>query len=183
MRPLKKVIEELPGIEGLEKPVVLLLTGEGKGKTTAGIGQVVRAAGRGYKCAVLHFLKGVKVGEDYALERLGVDVFFSGPDHFIDVYNPKEEEKELVRKFWEEMRGRLGEYDVVLLDEFNLTVFSRIIAAEEIKPLIEKTPPYLLILVGRRAPPELVELASVASEVRLIKHHYPKVGAMRGLEA
>lgn len=183
MRSLKKVIDELPGLEELKKPVVLLLTGEGKGKTTSGIGQIVRAAGRGYKCAVLHFLKGVKVGEDYALERLGVDIFFSGPDHFIDIYNPTDEEKQQVKKFWDEMKPKLKDYDVVLLDEFNLTVFSRIIAAEEIKPLIEKTPPYLLILIGRRAPPELVELASVASEVRLIKHHYPKVSAMRGLEA
>jgi cob(I)alamin adenosyltransferase len=170
-------------MEELKEPVVLLLTGEGKGKTTSGVGQVVRAAGRGYKCAVLHFMKGVKVGEDFALERLGVDVFFSGPGHFMDVYKPEEEDKATIRKFWEEMKPKLPEYDVVLLDEFNLAVFSRIIAAEEIKPLLKKTPPYLLILIGRRAPPELVELASVASEVRLIKHHYPKVSAMRGLEA
>ncbi|MBR9680508.1 MAG: cob(I)yrinic acid a,c-diamide adenosyltransferase [Candidatus Altiarchaeota archaeon] len=183
MRSLKEVIEELPKLEELEKPVVLLLTGDGKGKTTAGIGQIVRAAGRGYKCAVMHFLKGVKVGEDYALEKLGVDVFWSGPEHFIDVYNPKEEEKQMVRDFWEKMKLKIREYDVVLFDEINLAVFSRIILAEELKPYAEKVKPYLLILVGRKAPPELIELSSVASEVKLIKHHYPKVGAMRGLEA
>jgi len=183
MRSLKEVIEELPKLEELKKPVVLLLTGDGKGKTTAGIGQIVRAAGRGYKCAVMHFLKGVKVGEDFALEKLGVDVFWSGPEHFIDIYNPKEEEKEMVREFWEKMKQKISEYDVVLLDEINLVAFSRIILPKDLKPFTEKTKPYLMIWAGRKAPSELIELASVASDVKLIKHHYPKVGAMRGFEA
>lgn len=183
MRSLKEIIEELPKLEELQKPVVLLLTGDGKGKTTAGIGQIVRAAGRGYKCAVMHFLKGVKVGEDFALEKLGVDVFWSGPEHFIDVYNPKREEKEMVREFWGKMKEIIPNYDVVMLDEINLAAFSRIIMPEDLKPFTEKTKPYLMIWAGRKAPPELIELASVASDVKLIKHHYPKVGAMRGLEA
>ncbi len=181
MRSLKDVVENLPRINDQGEPVVLLLTGEGKGKTTAGLGQILRAVGRGYRCAVFHFMKGVKAGEDAALEKLGVDVYWSGPDHFMDVYDPKPEERKLIRKFWEEVKGKLREYDVVFLDEFNLAVFTGILSPDDLKEVLD-VPPYLIILGGRRAPPELVELASVASEVKLLKHHYPKVGAMRGFE-
>jgi len=183
LRSLKEEIDNLPSMKEREEPIVLLLTGEGKGKTTSGIGQVVRAVGRGYKCAVVHFLKGVEVGEDKALRKLGVDIYFSGPDHFIDIKNPGEEEVQHLRDFWAKMLPRFNEYDVVMLDEFNLTVWAGIFEPDDVKPLLEGTPPYLLILIGRRAPPELVEMASVASEVQLLKHHYPEVGAMRGLEA
>jgi cob(I)alamin adenosyltransferase len=183
LRSLKEAIEAYPGLDTLDKPVVLLLTGEGKGKTTAGIGQLVRAAGRGYRCALVHFLKGVEVGEDLALKKLGVDIYFSGPDHFIDLKNPGDGEVKAIRDFWDKLKGKLKDYDVVMLDEFNLAVWAGIMKPSDIAPLIKDTPPYLWLLIGRRAPDELVELASVASRVDLIKHHYPEVEAMRGLEA
>ena len=160
-----------------EKGLVMVLTGNGKGKTTSALGQALRAIGHGFKVSMIQFMKGRKYGEIIAAEKylpeFKVENF--GLDSFVMKDNPAPVDIELAQKGLERARDLImsEKYDMVILDEINVALDFKLISLEETLALIKNKPPKLnLILTGRYVPPEIVEIADMVSEVKEIKHHY-----------
>jgi cob(I)alamin adenosyltransferase len=157
--------------------LVMVITGDGKGKTTSAIGQALRAIGHGFKVYVIQFMKGRKYGEVIAAEKylpdLTVEQF--GLDSFVMRDSPAPVDVELAHKGLERAREVIagGKYDMVILDEINVALDFKLLSLDDVLKLITNKPPELdLILTGRYAPPEIAELADMVSEVKEIKHHY-----------
>jgi len=171
------------------KGLVLIHTGSGKGKTTAAFGAAFRALGQGFKVLILQFMKGQKnIGEIKALSHIdlpveikqfGRAVFFkSRACETIDIYLAALG----LAEFCEAMDS--GLYDLIILDEIIMAIDFGLLKLEEVKEAIAQKPPELhLILTGRNAPAELIEMADLVTEMREIKHHYNQgVSAQKGIE-
>lgn len=178
----------VPG-EGREtrRGILLVITGNGKGKTTAAFGSALRALGHGFSIAVIQFMKGRVYGELAVLrDRLGVEVWQFGRNAFVDPKNPDPRDRELARqgldKAWEIVRG--GQHDLLILDEINVVADFGFVPVEEVLDLAKARPRWMdLIWTGRNAPAAMVELADTVSEVREIKHHYRKgIESRAGME-
>ena len=159
------------------KGLVIVITGSGKGKTTAAFGQALRAIGQGYKVFVMQFMKGRKYGEFIAAEKYlpHLTIRMSGLDSFVMRDNPAAVDIELAQKGLAAAQKAInsGKYDMVILDEINVALDFKLIALTEVIELINNKPANLdLILTGRYAPPEIIELADTVSEIKEIKHHY-----------
>ncbi len=172
----------------LEKGLVQVYTGDGKGKTTCALGLCVRASGHGFKIKIVQFLKGWDYyGEIKGLSFLpGVELVRTGRAEFVDADNPdpvdiKEVERGL--KIAEEAVFS-GNYDIVILDEINVVLSYGLADINRIKKLIEQKPDNVeLILTGRYAPREIIEMADLVTEMKEIKHPYQKgVQARKGIE-
>ena len=175
----KSPVVKKPAIK-TAKGLVIVITGNGKGKTTAAFGQALRAIGQGYKVFVLQFMKGRKYGEFIAAEKYlpPLTIRMSGLDSFVMRNNPADIDIELAQKGLDAAQKAIksGKYDMVILDEINVALDFKLIALTEVIELIKNKPANLdLILTGRYAPPEIIELADTVSEVKEVKHHY-KVG-------
>jgi cob(I)alamin adenosyltransferase len=178
----------VPG-EGREtrQGILLVITGNGKGKTTAAFGSALRALGHGFSIAVIQFMKGRIYGELAVLRnRLGVEVWQYGRNAFVDPKNPDPRDRELARqgldKAWEIVRG--GRHDLLILDEINVVSDFGFVPVEELLELAKARPRWMdLIWTGRNAPDAMVEAADTVSEVREIKHHYRKgIESRAGME-
>ena len=170
---MEDTVNRRPNSRGL----VLVHTGNGKGKTTAAFGQALRAVGQGLRVCVIQFMKGRKYGEFLAAERYlpNLTIHLSGLDSFVMRDKPAPVDIELARKGLDMAREAVssGNYDMVILDEINVAVDFKLIPLEEVINLIRNKPAALdLVLTGRYAAPEIMELADTVSEVREIKHHY-----------
>ena len=159
------------------KGLVIVITGNGKGKTTAAFGQALRAIGQGYKVFVLQFMKGRKYGEFIAAEKYlpHLTIRMSGLDSFVMRDNPAAIDIELAQKGLDTAQKAInsGKYDMVILDEINVVLDFQLIALPKVIELIKNKPAGLdLILTGRYASPEIIELADTVSEIKEIKHHY-----------
>jgi cob(I)alamin adenosyltransferase len=159
------------------KGLVIVITGDGKGKTTAAFGQALRAIGQGYKVFVLQFMKGRKYGEFIAAEKYlpHLTIRMSGLDSFVMRDNPATIDIELAQKGLDVAQKAIksGKYDVVILDEINVALDFKLIALSEVIELIKNKPANLdLILTGRYAPKEIIKLADTVSEIQEVKHHY-----------
>jgi cob(I)alamin adenosyltransferase len=157
----------------------MVFTGTGKGKTTAAFGQALRAIGQGYRVFGLQFMKGRKYGEFIAagkyLPCLTIRMF--GLDSFVMRDNPAAIDIELAQKGLAAAKKAInsGKYDMIILDEINVALDFKLIDLQEVVELIKNKPVSLdLILTGRYAPPEIIELADTVSEVKEVKHHYNK---------
>lgn len=175
--------------EGREtrKGVFLIITGNGKGKSTSGFGSALRALGHGFRVAIIQFMKGRIYGELDVLRSLDrVDVWQFGRNAFVDSKNPDPRDFELARqgldKAWEIVRG--GEHDLLILDEINVVTDFKLVPVEEVLELARSRPRWMdLIATGRNAPAPMVELADTVSDVREIKHHYKKgIESRAGME-
>lgn len=180
------------------KGLVLINTGTGKGKTTAALGTAIRAWGDGQKVLILQFIKGAwKYGELKAIETLGkaegrIEIRPMG-DGFVfhNKKDPKNEErlaekKELARRAWDMVRKEVmsGAWDLIVLDEINYAIHFGMLETEEVAGLIRERPVRLnMILTGRYAPKELIDLADTVTEMTLVKHAFQKgIRARKGLE-
>ena len=169
------------------KGVLLVVTGTGKGKTTSAIGTALRALGNGFKVAVVQFMKGRIYGELIVLrDRLGVDVYQFGRNAFVDPKNPDPRDLQLARegldKAWEIVRA--GQHDLLILDEIIYVASYGLLPEREVLELARARPRWMdLILTGRGASAELIELADTVSDVKEIKHHYKKgIESRAGME-
>ena len=180
------------------KGLVLINTGTGKGKTTAALGTAIRAWGDGQKVLILQFIKGAwKYGELKAIETLGkaegrIEIRPMG-DGFV-FHNKKDpeneerlaEKKELARRAWDMVRKEVmsGACDLIVLDEINYAIHFGMLETEEVAGLIRERPVRLnMILTGRYAPKELIDLADTVTEMTLVKHAFQKgIRARKGLE-
>lgn len=155
--------------------LVHIYTGEGKGKTSAGMGLLVRALGRGLRVKIIQLFKR-NTGEQFFFENSGVEYLQFQPLHPYFT-NYKEEELENLRKefleFWNEATKNLDEYDLILIDELGPGINWKIIPESVALELIEKKPENMeLILTGRDFPKSLTEKADYVSEIKKLKHPY-----------
>ena len=170
------------------KGLVRIFTGNGKGKTTAALGAVIRALGHGLRVYVVFFMKGdYPYGELSTLSKLsGVKVASFGFRCLTDPANIKPEEIEQAGMALSAARKAIlsGDYDLVVLDEVNVAVAMKLIELTGVINLIKDKPKGVeLILTGRYAGSELLELADLATEMVKVKHPYDRgVLARKGIE-
>jgi len=173
------------------KGLVQIYTGDRKGKTTAALGQGMRAAGRQYIVYMIQFLKGIRSGELDAVQHLCpyFQIFrFGQTEKFFYALNEEEKKQccEDVRRgcrfALEVMKKR--ECDMLILDEIMGALHNQLITIDEACHLIHHKPEQMeLILTGRDAPQELIELADYVSEIKMVKHPFLKgMKARKGIE-
>jgi len=174
--------------EPFSQGLVQIFTGDGKGKTSAALGAVLRALGHGLRVHIVFFLKGdYPYGERNILSKLpNVTMASFGQREFVDPTNIKPEEIEQARQALAAARKAMlsGNYDLVVLDEVNIAVAWKMVELDEMLKLIRDKPQNVeLILTGRQADTELVKSADLVTEMLKIKHPYDKkVPARKGIE-
>lgn len=168
--------------------LVIVNTGSGKGKTTAALGILFRAWGRGRRPCVIQFLKHEAGGwgEVRAAQQLGIEWLKMG-DGFTWLSRDMDETVAKALHAWEVVQEKIasGDYDLVILDEFTYPLkFGWLDTEEVIAWLRENKPPMLhLIITGRDAPPELVDFADLVTEMRKVKHPFDQgIRAQPGIE-
>ncbi len=168
--------------------LVLVHTGTGKGKSSSAFGMVFRAAGWGMKVCVIQFIKGQwKTGEQKAAENFeNIEWHTLGDGFTWDTKNPEQDIK-TSREIWEFAQQKIlsEEFDFVLLDEINYCCGYNWISGEEISAFIsQKKPNWMhLVLTGRNAAEEVIEIAHTVTEMRPIKHAFSQgIKASQGIE-
>ncbi|WP_457631824.1 cob(I)yrinic acid a,c-diamide adenosyltransferase [Oceanithermus sp.] len=167
--------------------LLFVYTGDGKGKTTAALGLVLRALGRGLRPRVFQFIKHERAafGEHRALERLGVPIEGLG-DGFSWRSRDLEKSAELARTGWQRAAEAIasGDWDLVVLDEVTYPLNFGWLDLDEVLEVLRTRPRNVhVVLTGRDAPAELVELADTVTEMRKVKHAYDAgVPAQKGIE-
>ena len=169
------------------KGYIHIYTGNGKGKTTAAFGLALRAIGAGKKVFIGQFVKGQVYSEVIAarqflpnitIEQFGIDCFIEKAPTQIDI--------DVARKGLQKVSKIIlsAEYDVVILDEATIAIYFNLFSVEELVELLKHKPVETeIVITGRYAPPELIEVADLVSEMKEIKHYYTKgVEARVGIE-
>lgn len=164
-------------LTGWNRGLVQIFTGNGKGKTSAALGIVLRALGHGLRVHIIYFMKGnYPYGEQKVLSHLpGVSFERFGQETFVDPANVKDEEREQARKALKAAREAMlsGKYDVMVLDEVNIAASWGLVNIEQVIELVKEKPEKVeLILTGRHADARLIELADLVTEMVEIKHPY-----------
>jgi cob(I)alamin adenosyltransferase len=179
---------EAPSTGKVRKPsLVLINTGDGKGKSTAAFGTAMRAVARGWKVAVIQFLKSGdwSVGEEKIGRQLGIDWFVLGDGFTWDSEDINESEA-VAGEAWDSAKERIesAEYDLVVLDEVTYPINWGWIDIDEVVSLILSRPEKVnLIITGRDAPQALVDIADTVTEMTKIKHAFDAgVMARRGID-
>ncbi len=178
----------------LEKGLVQIYTGDGKGKTTAAFGLALRAAGQGNKVLIYQFLKppSLDIGERFALQLGAVRIRTEVLDIPWDMSKSLEDKKAVAR-----MQAAISEaleriaqtaekrfYDVLILDEIVFCLSKDLAKLEDIKNIIDKRDPLVeIVMTGRGATRELIELADLVTEMKNIKHPFDNgLPARRGID-
>jgi len=178
----------------LEKGLVQIYTGDGKGKTTAAFGLALRAAGQGNNVLIYQFLKppSLDIGERFALELGAVRIRTEALDTPWDMFKSFEDEKAVAR-----MQAAISEaleriaqmvekrfYDVLILDEIVFCLSKGLAKLEDVKNIIDRRDPAVeIVMTGRGATKELIGLADLVTEMKNIKHPFDKgLSARRGIE-
>lgn len=173
-----------PGKRG----VVMVITGDGKGKTTAALGQALRAIGHESRVVMIQFLKGRPTGEVMAAKYYlpGLDILQFGRDAFVQPGKIQTEDIDMacsgLRKAQEFIAA--DRYDMIILDEVIMAVDLHLLSEEDVMRLIEQRPSHMdVIMTGRNASENIIERADIVSEIRQIKHHFESgIRARAGIE-
>jgi len=172
----------------MKKGLLIVNTGDGKGKSTAAFGMVLRAWGRGLRICVIQFIKAQtgQWGEIKAAKRLGIEWHTTG-DGFTWLSRDMDETTARARRGWEIAREKIvgNQFDLIVLDEFTYALhYGWLDTAVVLDWLRINRPPSLhLVITGRSAPPALIQQADLVTEMRLIKHPYELgVKAQAGVE-
>jgi cob(I)alamin adenosyltransferase len=172
----------------MRKGLLIVFTGNGKGKTTAALGMALRAAGHGLRSLVLQFIKGGwRYGELEALQRfpeIKIKTLGSG---FTWKKEDLKEDRRLALLGWEEAGREIenAEYDLIILDELNIVLSYGLLPLDPVLEALRSRPPEQHVVVtGRNAPDGLLELADLVTEMRQVKHPYHDQGiaAQKGIE-
>ena len=163
-------------------------TGPGKGKTTAALGLAFRALGQGMKVGIVQFIKGaIPTGEAALVKRLGLPIeMYTMGDGFTWNTQNREQDVATARRTWEQAVTLLRDpsFDMVILDELNIVLRYDYLPLEEVlEELRSKREMLHVVITGRNAKEELIDLADLVTEMRLIKHPYKAgIKAQRGVE-
>ena len=181
--------EKIMATKKIEKGLIIVNTGKGKGKSTAGFGMVLRALGHGMKVAVIQFIKGSRdIGEKKALQAFGDQVhFFACGEGFTWETQNIEKDRALAAKTWAEAEKALmpgSDFDLVMLDELNVVLKYGYLDLEQVMPALWARPEMQhVVITGRNAPEMLVEYADLVTEMTLVKHPFRSgVKAQKGVE-
>ena len=178
----------------MEKGLVQIYTGDGKGKTTAAFGLALRAAGRGNRVLIFQFLKPptLELGERLAVERCGLPIRLESLEAQWHLFRSlrSEQDREAARAAVGDALGRLTElaakraYDILVLDEVVFCLSLDLARPADLRRLLEQRDPGVeVILTGRGATPELIELADLVTEMKKVKHPFDQgVHARPGIE-
>jgi cob(I)alamin adenosyltransferase len=170
-----------------QRSLVLVNTGDGKGKSTAAFGVVMRALARDWRVCVIQFIKSDKwkVGEEKLARSLGVD-WLKGGDGFTWESPDLEESAGRARAAWQLAAAAIegGEYELVVLDEVTYPLTYGWLDTEEVVAAIRDRPERVnIVATGRGAPPELVEVADTVTEMVKVKHAFDRgIRARRGID-
>ncbi|MDN3609511.1 cob(I)yrinic acid a,c-diamide adenosyltransferase [Vibrio ostreicida] len=169
-----------------EKGLLLVITGNGKGKSTSGFGTIARAVGHGFNCAVAQFIKGTwDNGERNLLEKLGVEFKVMATGFTWETQN-KATDQEAAQSVWSECKRMLLDdtIDVVLFDELTYMISYGYIDLDEVVSALNGRPKMQsVVITGRGAHRTLIEMADTVSEVKNIKHAFDAgVKALKGVD-
>jgi cob(I)alamin adenosyltransferase len=158
------------------KALVIVYTGNGKGKTTAALGMLLRAWGRGMKVCMLSFIKEqtANFGEERAARKMGIELIPLGGG-FTWLSKDIEQDKALARRCWELCKEKIasGEYDIVVLDEITYPITYGWLDVDEVIATLRDRPADLhVVLTGRDAHEKLIEFADLVTEMRELKHPF-----------
>ena len=172
------------------KGLIIVHTGDGKGKTTAAIGIALRAVGHNFKVLMAQFIKGSwHYGELTAVKKLSP--YFEIVPLGKGFVSLKEEEPDpenirIVESAWNFCKERItsGIYDIIILDEINYVIYYKLLSVEKVLNIVINKPENLhLILTGRNAHPKILEIADLVTEMKEIKHPFKKgIKAQKGIE-
>ena len=175
----------------MEKGLVIVYTGGGKGKTTAALGMALRAVGHNQKICIIQFIKGSwHYGELNSLKRLEPEVELvtmgKGFVGIIDDKSPREEHEKIAKEGIKLTKEKIQskKYDIIILDEVNYAVNLGLIGLNDVLDLIKTKPSELnLVLTGNHAKPEMIEAADLVTEMREIKHPFKSgIKAKKGID-
>ncbi len=173
---MKTAITRAGATKTKKKGLIIVHTGDGKGKTTAALGVALRACGYGMKVIMLQFFKGKwKYGELRSAPKLGTFEIQPMGKGFTWESKDIEVDKAMVREAWRAAQEEIlsGNYDVVILDEINYALSYGFLPVTDIVDFLKNKPPMLhVILTGRDAKPEIIEIADIVTEMRQIKHPF-----------
>jgi cob(I)alamin adenosyltransferase len=173
--------------EGERRGLVIVNTGDGKGKSTAAFGLSLRAHGRGKPVKIYQFMKvpSARFGEHRIFEQLGIPIEGLG-DGFSWKSQDLERSAQLARDGWERASATImaGEHFLVVLDEITYPLIYGWLPLERVLQTLRARPPHVHVcLTGRRCPPEIVELADTVTEMTKVKHAFNAgIPAQRGIE-
>ncbi|MDT3417021.1 cob(I)alamin adenosyltransferase [Brevibacillus aydinogluensis] len=175
-----------------KRGLVLVYTGDGKGKTTAALGLAVRATGRGKRVLVVQFIKSPErtYGEKIVFDRLGIEMVQKGIG-FTWTKTP-EEHRAALREAWRYAKEQVlgGEYDMVILDELNNALaidrfpVADVLPLDDVVDTIKNRPSHVhLVITGRDARLEIIAIADLVTEMKAVKHYYDEgIPAVLGVE-
>ena len=171
----------------INKGLVIVNTGTGKGKTTAAMGVMFRAWGRGMNVIMMQFIKHstANFGEQRAAKKLGITMKAMG-DGFTWRSKDLDQSAELAREHWEECKSIIesGEHDLLILDEFTYPMHYGWVDVNEVITTLSNKPEMLhVIITGRNASQELIDFADLVTDMTLVKHPYKQgIKAQPGIE-
>ncbi|MBT1247652.1 MULTISPECIES: cob(I)yrinic acid a,c-diamide adenosyltransferase [unclassified Thermosipho (in: thermotogales)] len=163
--------------------MIHVYTGDGKGKTTAAFGLALRAACAGKRVFVGQFVKGMEYSELKVPEYIpNITVEQFGRNCFI-FNKPTKEDIDAAQNGFKRIKEIVNEYDVVILDEINIAIYYNLISIDEVLKFLKEIKDVEIVLTGRYAPKEFIDIADLVTEMREIKHYYKKgIKARKGIE-
>ena len=171
-----------------DRPLLVVVTGDGKGKSTSAFGMLLRSWNRDYRCGVVQFIKSGrwKVGEQRAAEALGGIDWMKMGDGWSWISKDLVESADLAKAGWEQVRRFIAEerYEFLLLDEFTYPLKWGWIDVEEVVEVLVNRPGFQhVVITGRDAPQALIDAADLVSEVTLVKHQMAQgIRGQQGIE-
>jgi cob(I)alamin adenosyltransferase len=189
MRKKKAARDKIIATKTQEKGLVIVHTGKGKGKSTAAFGLVFRALGNGMKVAIVQFVKGKwETGERQALKRFADDVTITAMgDGFTWETQDRQRDIAAARAAWERAKALIAddEHQMVVLDELNIVLRYDYLPVEEVVEFLKTSKPEMkhVVITGRNARDELIDLADLVTEMEQVKHPFRAgIKAQKGIE-
>lgn len=172
--------------------LIQVYTGNGKGKTTASLGLAFRACGHGFKVCMIQFMKdNIEYGEFKSSTNLpGFTLLQVGRNDFVNLEHPEEIDKKLAQDGWNTAKSIIasGNYDIVILDEINVAMACKLLDVNTVVSFLTEDCKLLMkipeiILTGRYAPPEIINIAHLVTEMQEIRHNYSDgIESRQGIE-
>lgn len=159
--------------------MIQVYTGDGKGKTTAALGLALRAVGHGMKVVVLQFLKDdPEYGEFKARQSLSnFELYQVGRNDFVNFKQPEQIDLDLAAAGWQKAKELIaaGQHEIIILDEFTFVLKYNLLDVQEIYAFLSKYKEQReIVITGRYAPVELLDLADLVTEMHNVKHYFDK---------
>lgn len=188
MERLKASVDQRIAAAQEEKGLLIVHTGAGKGKTTAALGMAIRCLGHGMNVAVVQFIKGaIDTAEERILKSFGSQVVFlrMGEGYTWETQD-RERDAQVAQDAWTEVEKLLQDpsFGMVILDELNIAIHHEYVSLDQVLKAVAQRPSTLhVVITGRGAKPELIEVADLVSEMKMVKHPFRKgIKAQKGVE-